>query len=507
MTDTVVPIIYVYGFGNDIVQDQEDGTVKVLYNQDEVKAEALKQITANKDVIIDAIVSQDWSAFRDTINQVVEDMFGEIVLDSEGKPQNNTRHNFSRSDKQLKNRAKTDDYKELNCYMFRYDWRLDPTEIVEDLRIYIERVLNVTGASEYALMGRCLGCNIALTYVDTYKDERITDLILYAGAQSGAAPVGELFSGRLQVNADSVEQFIYTTDFNLDIDVNGMFTITDEVLRSVITSLNDNYTLEYLCWAINNAYGQIYTNLLPDVLLKSYASFPGYWSMVSDEYYEDAKDFVFNGKEEEYSTFIEKIDNYHYNITNRLEEIIKETQERGTEVSNLVKYGYSIWPISENSDHLSDGICFTEDTSFGATCSLNNDYLSDEYLTKADENGTSKYISPDKRIDASTSLLPDTTWFISNNHHNLFTNYPAELAFAIVNNKNFTVFSDERFPQYLTYDKENDQLLIMDQSVTTGLDNWYKATDTLSRRFKPLTIIAYKIVLFFSKLIFSNIKT
>ena len=68
--------------------------------------------------------------------------------------------------------------------------------------------------------------------------------------------------------------------------------------------------------------------------------------------------------------------------------------------------------------------------------------------------GVAPYVSasPDKQIDASTCLSPDTTWFIKNLEHTYFPDCVNGLVSDIVNNKDFTIDSNPEYPQYLGFD-------------------------------------------------------
>ena len=57
-----------------------------------------------------------------------------------------------------------------------------------------------------------------------------------------------------------------------------------------------------------------------------------------------------------------------------------------------------------------------------------------------------KYISPDKKIDASTCMYPDTTWFIKDLHHNYFA--PIEAPSVEIMRYDMTVDND-KYPQYM----------------------------------------------------------
>ena len=106
----------------------------------------------------------------------------------------------------------------------------------------------------------------------------------------------------------------------------------------------------------------------------------------------------------------------------------------------------------------------------GATAMDVGKTFSKKYLKQAAENGTDNFISPDSQIDASTCFLPERTWFIKNIYHKDFPNVVDGLFNEIINNEDFTVNSDENYPQYLVYNKTDagETLLPMtDENMNT----------------------------------------
>ncbi|MBR2724055.1 MAG: hypothetical protein IKB72_01250 [Ruminococcus sp.] len=186
-----------------------------------------------------------------------------------------------------------------------------------------------------------------------------------------------------------------------------------------------------------------------------FASFPSYWSLIEPERFEEARDFVFSvegaGFEEEYAGLIEKINNNYKNVTSRKEEIIKKCQDAGVHFGALAKYNSQMYPFVESQDQISDEIVDFKHASFGATVAKDvYSTFDDAYMLKAEIDGTLGYISPDRQIDASTSLFKDSLWVLKNGYHDYF-----ELDHKIIEefsrNTNFTVNDNPNFPQYFIY--------------------------------------------------------
>ena len=485
-----VPVIVVYGEDTPLGIKQTDGSFKPV--SAEIDVEKVKHaFLDDPDIIIRASLTQDWTEVCDIITELLIDTYKDIALDENGEPKNGTESTMTYNKKALKT-AFTNPNSNIFAYGFNYDWRLDPYENMEKLRTYIEDVLEATGSEKYALYGRCEGACLEATYYDIYKDDRITDIIMSHSGLLGMPPIGEAFSGNLTVNADSVERFVYEYDMGINYKLSDGITLTDDLIRQILKILVDIYGLDMFCWVTTNAYQHIYDYITPRVLKHCFGSFPGYWAMCEDKYYEDAKKVVFAGEEEKYANFIKKIDHYHYTIMTRAGEILKEASDNGIKISSIVKYGNQQCPGIEDSNALSDQLVKVSQASLGAYTCGNDTYFSESYVKSETAKGNGKYISPDLKINASTCMFPDTTWFVKNVAHKLNPMPVNELVFAIVNREDATVDTYEEYPQFLYYDDENDRLVPLDPKVHKVKSDEFneKIADTPIRKikiiFKPL---------------------
>ncbi len=461
-----VPIIHVCGYGAVLVKDNPDGTKEQIYPlkvENSYIEEKAKEILP---VFAKAFVTQKWDDFCDALVDTLVPVFEPVALDSNGEATNNTRADWTWNRKTLKNHKRADGTYSPTAYKFHYDWRLDPLVIADSLHKYIEDVLYVTGAEKVVLYGRCLGSNVVAAYMQKYNGENVQEVIHYASSVNGAPMLSKIFTGEVYLDADGVDRFFY--DYDL-----GLGELYTELIQSLITLMNKNYSLDITCWAVNNVMKDIYLDIFPEILIKGFGTFPSYWSMVSVEDYEKAKETVFYDSDlNEYKGLVEKIENYRNNVQLKFDEITKSHIEQGIEFSNIVKYGYQIAPVTVDVDKLSDGIVFVDGSSFGATASEFNKTLPKDYIDNAVKNGDGKFISPDKQIDASTCISPDTTWFIKNMEHNYFPDSMNSLVSEIVNNDGYTVNSDTAYPQFMVYDYETDSYSPMTTDNCNTTDRW-----------------------------------
>ena len=475
-----IPVVHVVGTGSKIIRIDENGEEETLYpiqipeNYINEKAEVILPVFAK------AFFTQEWGEFCDVLYECVSPIFSKMGLDKNGEASDGSRCYWSWSRDELKDKSKNGKYK-VNAYEFYYDWRLDPLVTADTLHQYIEDVMYVTGAEQIALYGRCLGSNIVAAYMQKYDGEHVKEVIHYASAVYGATQCSKAFTGELRLDPDGIDRYMYDT--NLSVDGCVM-----DLLRSLVTLMNKTYGLDIACWAVNNVMKDIYLDIIPRVMIESYASFPAYWSMVSIGDFEKAKETVFYGSDiGEYSGLIEKIDYYRNNVQLKFAENTLSQAERGIEFSNIVKYGFQTVPVTENADVLSDSLVTVNESSFGATASVLGEKLSDDYIAIARENGKEKYISPDGQIDASTCFSPDTTWFIKNLTHVRFPSCVNGLVSEIINNDCFSVNSSSEYPQYLVYDSESKTISPMTEenmNTTARYDVTY--FDALRKFFESL---------------------
>lgn len=467
---TNIPVIYVVGQGIHLIipAEQNDGVEEKIYPVGMDTDYLLGVAEDNIDLFVKAVLTQDWDDFCDLLYSEIMKLYGPVALDENGQPKDGSTVDIPWSREDIEAEYAEDGEYRVQTFEYPYDWRLDPYQVADDMHAYIETVLEVTGAEEVALMGRCLGACMTMAYMEKYDGEHVAKNILYCSAFNGATQCSKMFAGDIYLDDNGVERFVYDIDLGLD------ETLTT-LIRSFVTVANDNGLLDVALWSVNNVYGNIYLDIVPRTVRDTFGTFPGYWSMVSEEDYEKAKEVVFYGADmEKYANFISIIDNYHYNVQAKHKELIAEWEANGIETYNIVKYGYQSFPVTTDTDKISDSMVFVEWASMGATCAECEKTLGSRYVRKAEEEGRAHYISPDEQIDASTCYRPDRTWFLKNVLHKDFPDCVNLLVAQIVNNDDFTVASNPDFPQFMVYDEENEAIVPMTEENCRTEKGWGK---------------------------------
>lgn len=457
--DTALPTVYLQGQGNAIYADKNDRNSEQLQKinvpDGYIGDEAKKLIRP----LAKGLLTDDWSDWVDQFMESAAPLFEKQALDENGEASNGSGNNgMTRS---VSNKANADGTYQIGAYMPSYDWRLDPCVIADQLHGYIEKVMQRTGAEKVNLMGRSIGASVLLAYLEKYGTEHLETVILYCPSFFGMEVISKAFAGKIEISPEAAGEFArYFIDSGMAADTFGEENMdTYRNLADFISTMVSLHALDLPAAALERVYGKIYTELYPRLLVKMYGSMPSFWSLVGDDDYEQAKRNVFRGQEDTYARLIEKIDGYHYNVMNRTAEILRGLIADGAKIQIVCKYGVPMIPAVEGAKVESDMLTSVYSASYQATCADYGATLSAGYLANAENSGAARYISPDKKIDASTCLLPDHTWFIRDVAHRSMPEGVNEILTAILNYDGYmTVFDDADYPQYMAYDAKTDSL-------------------------------------------------
>ncbi len=515
----VTPIIYIKGRTN-IYKDR--------YAEPTSENMAETNLTSSKEEIIEsalnivtslgtALLTDEWDEYCEVLLEEIAPIYEGYKLNNDGeKGEGNITgiHHLWDVDNIIK------DYREKGIrhghthnatywpqYMqFQYDMRLDPRENAKDLKKVIDAAKELTGHDKVNIVCRCEGNVIVNAYLNMYKEEakqEVEGLIMYNSIASGAEIADELYSNKVDLDADAMNRFI------------SGFLDTSPVLDLVKETVNVlTYTgvLEGGLGFIENIYDKICLNLMPRLIREIFGTCPGWWGMVSPEAVEDAKAFVLetDNADGKYDKLIEKIDGYNEYKKNA-SNILKELQDSGVKVHIIAKYGEQIYPVIDNADLLGDGVVSLKKQTFnGATTSKIDTTLDKDYIADRIEKGFGAYISADEKVDASTALFPEHTWYIKNLAH---PDYPWSVEFMICDIFNYdgyaTVNDLEKYPRFMHYEETMELIFNFTEPVPVGVltplteenkDDSAFDTDT-SSRFAVLIKFLTALINFFTSLL------
>ncbi len=436
----VTPVVHVQGFGEALylnVGTEEE--VSVFPPDGNAIMKAIPDILKALGL---AAIAKDYDGFGDYAMSGVDKILGLMACDEKGNSVYNV--SFEPDDigsaEQHKNGGSP--YSPGNgCYDFIYDWRLDPIYNAELLKGFIEEVKELTGHNEVSLVCHSQGNTIVASYLELYGNGGIKKIAFLSPAFKGLSLLGSLYANEASIR-DKGEEFAELVKGAMGTDPAG------DLLSSLILILNDmGIAKGLLNWAQNILDDQL-ERILQEGLLNVFGTMPGTWTFVPDEYYEDAKETMF-GDNEKYSGLIEKLDYYHYNVQNELENIIQDAMDDGVDVTISLGYGISTIPIPVTAPAQADMLIDTEYMSIGATCASPFGTVFDKDYVQAEYCSGHNHVSPDMMIDASTCAFPEITWFVREQTHSEFSDGYAEfLDWVLLYDGQPTVHTNEKYPQF-----------------------------------------------------------
>lgn len=336
-----------------------------------------------------------------------------------------------------------------DIYNFTCDFRMGAEACANQLDELIQEVKAHSGKDKVNIFAVSHGGQVTATYLTLYGWKNDVDnAVLTIPAIGGAGIAYDAMTAQVEFDEECLIRFIEhgtctEEDFNWLVKANQLGFIDD-----------------------------IFNALIPKI-------FPtiGYWGSLWDfiplEKYEDTKKQLLDA--EESALLIEKSDRFHYEIFPQIPAKLQECIDNGMNISIIAGTGNRIVTgLNENSDAI-----ITTAASTGATVAPYGQRFADGYVQINDCGGKNK-ISPDMTIDASTSYLPDNTWFVNGLFHGM-TNwdyYTRLLLHTLLFTDKLTdVYSDPAYPQFRDTSNPSSAVYAEFKGCTPGEING--DTDTL----------------------------
>lgn len=484
------PIIFIAGSSVDLVDENQNPVstgFDVLTDDDEGELTKEDIITKVMKVmlpfVLEGLPFDKWDTYGDALYEELAPIFEEGQLDGDGNPKFGTGVAQAELDQWNKN-ALVDHGKDGTFgyadYKFRYDWRLSPYDVIDDLDKYIDVILDTTDCEKVCLVGRCLGGNVVTAYLDKYgKYKKVAKVVYDEVMSNGSATINDCFSGKIKFSDKHIQAYVAETEFfgqaNVGLDIADVSDILLEVVDRTLDLMTQTGVSATIFGSVELLYERLYIALMPSILLATgIATWASYWTSVCDDDFDAALDLMFGKKgterRAEFAGLVDKISYLRNHIVipralegeaNLYKKFVKECD---VEIAILAGYGLVQAPITESYDLTGDCTVDLKSASFGATAAGVFDTLSDEYIAEREALGYGDYISPDKKVDASTCLFPDTTWIIKNKHHDELVGY----------------YIVERFCQYENYTVSNNYRDIERFLITEGPDGSLKDFENMT---------------------------
>ncbi len=327
-----------------------------------------------------------------------------------------------------------------HAYFFDYDWRLTPKELAGQLSELIETAKKDSGKHKVKIVCASMGGMVSTAYLYYYGGASVDSCTYVCAAHNGTYVAGEALSGNIKIMPDAMHNI-----FSSLAKGNGAFV--DFIMEFLNFSGIYKLVAALLNKFIENNIDRVYDEALRDI----FGTSVGLWALCPDEYFDEAVDFIFAGHESEYPILLEKLEECG-KFVKSTEATLAKAEKDGVKLAFVTNYNMGLVPVYPSSIKHGDYVLEAELTSNFATFANHGETLSDEYIAA----NTSRYISPDKAIDASTALYKDRTWFIKNASHvacDYGTDY-SDFVFGIVlSDEQVDIDSFPEFPQFMIADK------------------------------------------------------
>lgn len=457
-----IPVVMIYGDGQPIYNTEGEKVFhfsEMLSMLGDGEDGALGEAAINilMPFLLDGIVNDEWDNYYAALEKEFSELFAEARFNEDGENWNGSGLGKEALDIMDYNR-KTNKKEIYGCfsaydYEFFYDWRQDPLVTADEFHQYIQDVKAITGSDKVSIISRCLGTTVVMAYLKKYGYDDIRGVSFNGSVAAGGEIISESISGKFVVDVDAINRMIADFEtlgwFELDSFITSSIDLAAKVL--MVSGFEFNET---------EIYNKLVQGVTSALAISTFFTWPGYWALVSEEDFDDALYYVFGEEGSEkrikYHKLIEKIKNYHNGVMKEIDTIFKEIRDKKINVAVIAKYGFQLAPIAESRDLIADQFATIKRSSFGATTSTVYEPLSEEYIAERVAEGKGKYISPDKRIDASTCAFPNSTWFTKGITHSYWSGFETSILYKVVTSEKQLTIDDFEYSQFIVYDNETE---------------------------------------------------
>lgn len=326
---------------------------------------------------------------------------------------------------------------EDDVYYFGYDSLGDIMHETEKLHHYIhDVVLPNSPNGKVKLCHISLGGTIAINYLETYPEdyELIKKMVFVIPAIDGSDIIGDLFTGNLSVFYD--DNTLYEDLFVTLLGETPLAYLLNMVLRILPDDV------------LKSALGGLANGLVDIAALRSTMI----WALCPDAYYKEARAMWLEGNDE-LSGILEDAD-YFMNARANFEKNLFALRDTGCEIFNLACYDVNLFPLcKEYRTKNADRVIHAASPAMGATFADLGETLGENYKAAGTycNDPTHNHLSPDGVVDATTGLLPCTTWYFKAQAHEQLPQNDVALSLAIhvmADNNMKDVYSDPAYPQF-----------------------------------------------------------
>jgi len=445
-----VAVVQVRGIGETLY----DGNGNEIFSSENIVNGILPEIPK----LADFLLTQNIDAFVTAVSNAVNSIFGPVAYDNNmNRAQIVTVDNSSdpvEDYKDFKDMGSEETlsymlYEELgedHSYLFVYDWTANPFEIAKDLNDYIQVVKEKSGHDKVSICAESMGGSITNTYLALYGYNDVKTVVMSNSAFNGLEMLGQLFTGNPEIDGDALARLI-----SQSIRGNAEY-------ESLLAYLP---IFESLAKMANDIFAMAGDRMYEEILIPVFGYIPAFWCFIPEYSYLEAKDYMLGNAGDNLKAFVTS---YYDTVVSGTDERVAEMVESDdVNYFNVSNYNRYIAPVTPSAKWNSDSVIETYNTSGFATVANMGETLGDDYVQAVD-NGKDM-ISPDNVVDASTCQAPMQTWFIKNLGHISYRTDDGTGEFHVwllTADEQYTVESNEKYPQFMYYDTETPMLMTFD---------------------------------------------
>lgn len=455
--EDVTPVIVVGGVGTrpyykNLGEDNEESVFPPTVDYASVISKAVVGIAS-------AILTSDISKLSSAVSVILEEIFDGFMCDENG----NSKYANVSTPTYKESLANYDfdyanDVSEVavagtcadkigaeNVYFYNYDWRIDPCGNASGLNTAVKKAKEETGSDKVILIPCSMGGVQTMAYLEEYGYNDVEKIIFMSSAHKGLLLVSELFGGNIEIDQKNIFMF-----FSKLLNIGN--ENTDNVFDFICSYLGSTPYLNKLFEKINGFSLELSNETVYETMRKVFGTMPGMWAFVCDDYFDKDFDFMINGNMSE--ELIAKIEHYHKNVGSKNNEILKEAAANGVAIDVFSHYDRGSVPVTQMASAEGDTLIETVCTSIGAYVSPMGETLGENYEQVKNCGGHS-HVSKDLKIDASTCLFPDSTWFIKGEIHvgcKYGSDYGKLISLLITSKGQDSVYDYPEYPQFLKSD-------------------------------------------------------
>lgn len=327
----------------------------------------------------------------------------------------------------------------IYCYNYAaFSYTLNEADGLDDFITNV--VKKETGADKVILVPMSMGATVTSAYLARHGHKQdVEKVISIVGAWNGS----DVFADLLELNyTEKAPELLY----------NGIIAgLVGDPYGNLINIALRLFPKPVLREFIDQALTAVIENLI--------CTTTSFFSLVPQDRYDAIAERYLSG--DDMKAIRAQCDEYHKIQGNLEETLYKCRDEYGVEFYFIC--GYDMGFGEETGDFVffqffksaettnSDEIIQISSTGVGVTSVPAGQQLPIDYKTTNSKctDPTHNHISPNKSIDVSTALFPETTWcFVDQTHELTWNDTALELCYAIVFNEVKDIYSSEAYPQF-----------------------------------------------------------